>query len=147
MKVVTFNFDNLLLWFVNLNYLHIWTHHCQLLFDTMSIVKVLINNVGSFIYNNVTYCDTTSCNICTRYKCLNLFPFEAWIYYRIQIWSLKFNVKVISMLQKGCNLQGSSFKSLTHPQAPWWIQLQVQRWRHRKEKELGRAPWLTTHQG
>jgi hypothetical protein len=108
MRVVTFNFDNLLLWFVNLNYLHVWTHHCQSLFDAISIIKVLINIVGSFTYNNVTYCDTTSCNICTRYKCLNLFPFEVYICYRIQIWLSKFNVKVASMLQEGCNLQGSS---------------------------------------
>jgi hypothetical protein len=26
---------------------------------------------------------------------------------------------------------------LMHPQAPWWIQMWVQRWRHQKEKELG----------
>jgi hypothetical protein len=85
MRVITFNFDNLLLRFVNLNYLHILAHHCQLLFDAISIVKILLNSVGSFTYNDVTYCDTTSCNIRTRYKCLNLFPFEIWICYRIQI--------------------------------------------------------------
>jgi hypothetical protein len=25
---------------------------------------------------------------------------------------------------------------LTHPQTPWWTQLQVQKWRQHKEKEL-----------
>jgi hypothetical protein len=33
---------------------------------------------------------------------------------------------------------------VTHPQAPWWIQLWIQRWRHWKEKELGCGPWFTT---
>jgi len=26
------------------------------------------------------------------------------------------------------------------PQAPWWTQLQVQRWKQRKEKELDHVP-------
>ncbi len=33
---------------------------------------------------------------------------------------------------------------LMHPQAPWWTQLWVQRWKQQKEKELGCAPWLAT---
>jgi hypothetical protein len=36
---------------------------------------------------------------------------------------------------------------MMHPQAPWWIQLRIQRWRQWKEKELGRAPWLVAFRG
>jgi hypothetical protein len=54
-----------------------------------------------------------------------------------------------------CNLNKSKKKSrtlvvnvvVTHPQAPWWTQLWVQRWRQRKEKELGHTPWLTALRG
>jgi hypothetical protein len=36
---------------------------------------------------------------------------------------------------------------MTHPQVPWWTQLQVQKWKQRKEKELGHTPWLVALQG
>jgi hypothetical protein len=36
---------------------------------------------------------------------------------------------------------------VAHPQAPWWTQLRVQRWRQQKEKELGCDSWLVVLSG
>jgi len=56
-----------------------------------------------------------------------------------------FNIKTLDvfLLQRKCK-HLYIYLILTHPQAPWWTQLRIQRWPQQKAKELGRAPWFVT---
>jgi hypothetical protein len=51
------------------------------------------------------------------------------------------SVAPFEMVCKKCNFTTLRLL-LTHPQAPWWTQLRVQRRKQQKEKELGHVPWL-----
>ncbi len=56
-----------------------------------------------------------------------------------------FTIKTLEvfLLQRKCK-HLYIYLILTHPQAPWWTQLRIQRWLQQKAKELGRAPWFVT---
>jgi hypothetical protein len=62
--------------------------------------------------------------------------------YRMSHEKLKeLKVQLEELLAKGY-IKPSKSPYVTHPQAPWWTQLWIQRWKQRKEKELGCASWF-----